>query len=459
MWIKCSITIAVLLKIVCSTEEEDELGSSDPANSFTDLYERGVQSYLSNEFDDCVYFLEFALDKYRHYYETTANCRIECDYESRNIKNKGDFLHQNDVENLSFYELILKRTLCLTKCRKRNANYLPFEGDFDNYYMDIFKNREAYSYLHVCYTKTNQMTLAASAALTYMVKHPGDEMMKKNFELAIEKPGVDKEAIVDLEEKKFVKLFVAGILAINDKEWENVISFLESSVIQFIYDENQCRAYCEGEFDHGFIPDFVSAIGTGKFEESYRSGISFLLFNKDDVDMLNNLKMIEKESKGRMNENFFKVRREANEYYNRNVYEDKLASFIKTEFGKLSVSEEGVTDELPVDEQLDEILTETGADDEKSEKSIKSDEKTGLAGTQQLNGENEQPTILISVESVRVLFVREVGLIKRGRVKTYSLSKAECFHQIARLIILDAHADRHRIAQLTKNPEGRPSEA
>lgn len=47
-----------------------------------------------------------------------------------------------------------------------------------------------------------------------------------------------------------------------------------------------------------------------------------------------------------------------------------MASFIKTEFGKLSVSEEGVTDELPVDEQLDEILTETdadGADDEKSE--------------------------------------------------------------------------------------------
>lgn len=47
-----------------------------------------------------------------------------------------------------------------------------------------------------------------------------------------------------------------------------------------------------------------------------------------------------------------------------------MASFIKTEFGKLSVSEEGVTDELRVDEQLDEILMETdadGADDEKSE--------------------------------------------------------------------------------------------
>lgn len=417
MWFKCTLTFAVLLKIACSTEED--FGTSDQATSFIDLYEKGVQSYLSNEFEDCVYFLEFALDKYRNYYETTANCRIECEYESRNIKNKGDFLHPNDGENLNFYELILKRTLCLTKCRKRNSNYLPFEGDFDNYFMDIFKNREAYSYLHVCYTKTNQMTLAASAALTYMVKHPGDEMMKKNFEIAIEKPGVDKEGIIDLEEKKFVKLFVAGILAINDKEWENAISFLESSIMQFIYDENQCRAYCEGEFDHGFMPDFVSAIGNhftnvlyckrnctremgmvrgkyyynlfaghyqylqmayyevGKFEESYRSGISFLMFNKDDLDMLNSLKMIEKEIKGKMNENFFRVRREANEYFNRNVYEDKLASYIKTEFNRLSESDEDITDEQPGDVHNDETLKETANDadetDEINHKSVQED--------------------------------------------------------------------------------------
>lgn len=49
--------------------------------------------------------------------------------------------------------------------------------------------------------------MTASAALTYMVKHPGDEMMKKNFEHAIEKAGVDKEGIVDLEEKACIISF------------------------------------------------------------------------------------------------------------------------------------------------------------------------------------------------------------------------------------------------------------
>lgn len=42
--------------------------------------------------------------------------------------------------------------------------------------------------------------------------------------------------------QKFVELFVAGILALNDKNWENVVSFMESSVMQYIFDENQVGA-------------------------------------------------------------------------------------------------------------------------------------------------------------------------------------------------------------------------
>ncbi|XP_058821127.1 cartilage-associated protein-like isoform X8 [Topomyia yanbarensis] len=203
--------------------------TTQSSETFIDLYERGVQSYLSNEFENCIYFLENAVGKYKHYYETTANCRIECDYATRANKNKAEFIHSNDIENLHFYELIIKQTLCLTKCRKQNSNYLPFDEDFDGYYLDLFKNRQAYAYLHSCYTKVDQVTLAASAALTYMVKHPADTVMQKNFELGLEKPGVDKEAIVDLDEKKFVPIFVAGILAVNEKEWTKAISLMENS--------------------------------------------------------------------------------------------------------------------------------------------------------------------------------------------------------------------------------------
>lgn len=105
----------------------------------------------------------------------------------------------------------------------------------------------------------------------------------------------------------------------------------------------------------------------GKFEESYRAGLSYLLFNKGDVDMLNNLKTIEKETKGMLNENFFKVRREASEYLDRNLYEDKLAAYIKEEFNKLNGSDEESILESSSDDQEDDHETDTKDNDADNE--------------------------------------------------------------------------------------------
>lgn len=407
------ISLSLIQQSAFANAEDHDEDQASSSSSFIDSYEKGVQSYLTNEFEDCVYYLEQAVDRYRNYYETTANCRIECDYATRDVKNRGDFIHPVNIENLQFYELILKRTLCLTNCRKRNFKSLPFEEDFEGYYMDLFKNRRAYAYLHSCYTKTDQITEAASAALTYMVKHPGDTVMQKNFENSIETPGVNKTEIVDMEEKKFVELFVAGILALNDKNWENAVSFMESSVMQYIFDENQCRAYCEGEFDHGFLPDFISAIGNhftnalyckkncsmemgqvrGKFyenmfaahykylqmayyevkkyEESYRTGLSYLLFDKHNEDMHNNLKLISKEHKGLLGKDAFKDRREAAEYRERQLYEEKLIAFIKREFESTSSdiesNEEEYLNRKPIGEE--ELYSVNSSDDDNQRES------------------------------------------------------------------------------------------
>uniref|UniRef100_A0A182PX33 Uncharacterized protein n=1 Tax=Anopheles epiroticus TaxID=199890 RepID=A0A182PX33_9DIPT len=50
---------------------------STAGSSFIDQYEQGVQAYLSNAWEDCVYLLERALEGYRTYYESVVNCRIE----------------------------------------------------------------------------------------------------------------------------------------------------------------------------------------------------------------------------------------------------------------------------------------------------------------------------------------------------------------------------------------------
>uniref|UniRef100_A0A182QBJ7 Leprecan-like alpha-helical domain-containing protein n=1 Tax=Anopheles farauti TaxID=69004 RepID=A0A182QBJ7_9DIPT len=421
-WRKCTLVLAVIVfcgcRLVTTTiaqTTDDATSAAAPADtvdddrgdrsayaeedtpedgsSFIDQYEQGVQAYLSNEWEDCVYFLERALEGYRTYYESVANCRIECEYAARDVKHRGDFLHGSNVDNLQHYELILRRTLCLSKCARKYAiyRYLPFSEDFDGHYMDIFQDLKTYPYLYSCYVKSNRITLAASAAYTYLVKHPDDTVMKKNFEQAIEMPGIDRDEINDLEEKSFVALLIGGIVDEQAKNWEQAIEQLEASIKQFIFDENQCRAFCEGEFDHGFLPDFITATGNHftnalyckrnctlnmgmvrgkyyenlfprhyqhlqsayyqvkKYKESYRAGMSYLLFHKDDLEMPTALKTIEAEAKGSVTADFFKPRPEAVEYNDRMVYEEKLARFIKEEFDMLEdvISEE----EEPAEEE------------------------------------------------------------------------------------------------------------
>ncbi|KFB35449.1 AGAP003898-PA-like protein [Anopheles sinensis] len=396
-----------------SDREEDPGDRPHDGSSFIDQYEAGVQAYLGNEWEDCVYFLERALEGYRTYYESVANCRLECEYAARDVRNRGDFLHASNVDNLQHYELILRRTLCLSKCARKYAiyRYLPFSEDFDGHYMAIFQEQKAYPYLYACYTKTNQITLAASAAFTYMVRHPEDTVMKKSFEETIEKPGIDGDEIRDLEEKKFVDLLIGGIVDEQEQNWDQAIEQLEASVMQFIFDENQCRAFCDGEFDHGFLPDFITAIGNHftnalyckrnctanmgmvrgkyyenlfprhfrylqnayyhvkKYEQSYRAGMSYLLFQPDDIDMPESLKLIEAEAKGSVTANFFKPRREAVEYNDRMVYEEKLVQFVKREFDQLDggESDEGSFEDGTDDEYEEEAETNTGPSEDVAE--------------------------------------------------------------------------------------------
>ncbi|XP_035890752.1 cartilage-associated protein-like [Anopheles stephensi] len=390
--------------VVTAADVSDEYDRPEDGSSFIDQYEQGVQAYLSNEWEDCVYFLERALEGYRTYYESVANCRMECEYAARDVKHRGDFLHGSNIDNLQHYELILRRTLCLSKCARKYAiyRYLPFSEDFDGHYMDIFQELKIYPYLYACYVKSNRVTLAASAAYTYLVKHPEDAAMKRNFEEAIDLPGIDRDEIHDLEEKKFVDLLIGGIVDEQDGNWERAIERLEGSIKQYIFDENQCRAFCEGEFDHGFLPDFITAIGNHftnalyckrnctsnmgmvrgkyyenlfprhyqhlqkayyhvkKYEESYRAGMSYLLFHVDDLDMPEALKTIEAEAKGDVTAVFFKPRREAVEYNERMQYEEKLARFAKQEFDLLEDgdgSDESDFDQMDVDEVIeDDVL-------------------------------------------------------------------------------------------------------
>ena len=132
--------------IYVKSEDEESL-------SFISLYEQGVQFYLENNWNDCIYYIENSLNKYRNYYESVTACRTECDFETKDFSNKGSYLYSENIENYKFYELILRRTLCLAKCKLKIMDVLPDNMEYDEYYKDLFKSRKPYEYLHYCYLK------------------------------------------------------------------------------------------------------------------------------------------------------------------------------------------------------------------------------------------------------------------------------------------------------------------
>lgn len=51
--------------------------------------------------------------------------------------------------------------------------------------------------------------------------------------------------------------------AYHNGEFEVAIHLLEESLLGYIMAQDECRAFCDSEFDHGgWQPDFISAIGS-----------------------------------------------------------------------------------------------------------------------------------------------------------------------------------------------------
>lgn len=92
--------------------------------------------------------------------------------------------------------------------------------------------------------------------------NPDDKIMQANIKYYLTRPNINQDMLEDMEEKLFVKLYLDGIDAYENENWDTCIENMEESLMQFIRNEDECRAFCEGEFDHGWYPDLISSIGS-----------------------------------------------------------------------------------------------------------------------------------------------------------------------------------------------------
>lgn len=351
---------------------------SNLTKSCVELYEKGVESYLDNKFPECVHNLENAVIKYHQYRRTLQNCRLACRREAED----AEPLYAVDVENLKFFEKTIRNTLCVIKCKDKlleDSGKFNINEDIEN----LFEMRKPYEYLHICYFQMKEIQKAASAVFTYLVTHPDHKTMLSTLKYYSSFDGVDLKDVINFEAKDYAYLYSHGIDAYEAKDWKGVIDNMEESLVDFLQAEEECRAQCEGPFDHGWLPDFIpsianhftfclkckslcysklNSINTEKYEDLlpshyhylqyayYKVGnmrmaceavASYLLFIPKDETMLTNMEYYKKLPK--VEKQYFKPRKEALLYIERLTYEKKLMKFIDKEFNFHTLNEEEST--------------------------------------------------------------------------------------------------------------------
>ncbi|XP_049783374.1 prolyl 3-hydroxylase 1-like [Schistocerca cancellata] len=358
-------------------------GESDEQKTCDQYFKAGVEAYLEERWYDCVTNLEKALSEYRNYRQTIVNCRTSCDEKARS----SPHIFETDVEDLHFYEEKIKKTLCLMKCKPnyfRDRSYLSKEIE------EEFENLKPYEYLQLCYYQRLMLQEAAQATFTFLTRNPDNEVMKANLKFYSTLPEVEMSEITNLEAAAFVPLYIHGLDAYNSEDYAMVTRYMEESLEEYLRADADCRAYCEGPFNHGWFPDFTSAISNhytyclkckskctdkvntvngethddllqnhyhylqyayfkvGDMKKACEAVATYLLFSPADETMLQNKKYYL--SLPKVEKEFFKPREEAVKYILRKEYEAKLLNFIETDFtfdkkDEIETSENEIEDE------------------------------------------------------------------------------------------------------------------
>ncbi|KAB0393742.1 hypothetical protein E2I00_006692 [Balaenoptera physalus] len=105
----------------------------------------------------------------------------------------------------------------------------------------------------------NNLPKAIAAAHTFLLKHPDDEMMKRNMAYYKSLPDAE-DYIKDLETKSYESLFIRAVRGYNGENWRTCITDMELALPDFFKAFYECLAACEGSREIKDFKDFYLSI-------------------------------------------------------------------------------------------------------------------------------------------------------------------------------------------------------
>ncbi|CAL8397927.1 cartilage-associated protein [Gadus morhua] len=215
-------------------------------------YKYALDQYTGEKWKDSVDYLEVSLRLYRLLRDSEAFCNLNCS--SLRLDNEEKFA---EFPELRVFGNVMKRAQCLKRCKQGLPAFRQSMPSRDT--IEEFERREPYRYLQYAYFKSDNLAKAVSAAHTFLLKHPDDEMMQRNMAYYKSLPGAE-DHLKDLETKSYEALFVRAVRAYNGDNFRTSVSDMELALRDFFKVYDECLAASEGAREVKDFKDFYPSI-------------------------------------------------------------------------------------------------------------------------------------------------------------------------------------------------------
>ncbi|XP_004635335.1 cartilage-associated protein [Octodon degus] len=216
-------------------------------------YRHALDQYSGEHWAESVGYLEISLRLHRLLRDSEAFCHRNCS-SAPQPEPAPDLARYPE---LRLFGGLLRRAQCLKRCKQGLPAFRQSQPSRE--VLADFQRREPYKFLQFAYFKANNLPKAIAAAHTFLLKHPDDEMMKRNMEYYKSLPGAE-DYIKDLETKSYESLFIRAVRAYNGENWRTSITDMELALPDFFKAFYECLAACEGSREIKDFKDFYLSI-------------------------------------------------------------------------------------------------------------------------------------------------------------------------------------------------------
>ncbi|XP_051520308.1 cartilage-associated protein-like [Myxocyprinus asiaticus] len=215
-------------------------------------YRHALDQYNEEKWPETVEFLEVSLRLYRLLRDSEAFCNLNC-----STVRLDDETRFAEFPELHAFGNVMKRAQCLRRCKQGLPAFKQTMPSRET--IEEFEKREPYKYLQFAYFKSDKLAKAVSAAHTFLLKHPDDEMMQRNMNYYKSLPG-SEEHMKDLETKSYEMLFIRAVRAYNGDNFRTSVSDMELALRDFFKVFDECIAASEGSRQIKEFKDFYPSI-------------------------------------------------------------------------------------------------------------------------------------------------------------------------------------------------------